>query len=135
MLDLEYFVEELRDEGHEVVIFMDANQTSLDVINNKITFLNSNQIRVFNIEGTIDSLLKNFVQNKGLHNILNTKHGEENRSSIQSLGSSAIDYVYVLEGLLEHVVGIGMLNFDANLLAIIGLSFLILTLNLSLGQN
>jgi hypothetical protein len=28
-------------------------------------------------------------------------------------GSSAIDYVYVSEGLHEHVIGIGMLKFDA----------------------
>jgi hypothetical protein len=26
MVDLEYFVRELRDEGHEVVVFLDANQ-------------------------------------------------------------------------------------------------------------
>jgi hypothetical protein len=33
--------------------------------------------------------------------------------STQIPGSSVIDYVYVSEGLLEHVVCIGMLDFDA----------------------
>jgi hypothetical protein len=32
----------------------------------------------FNIDGAIDGSLKTFVQNTGLHNILNTKHGNEN---------------------------------------------------------
>jgi hypothetical protein len=57
--------------------------------------------------------LKTFVKNTGLHNILNTKHGDENVPPTRCPGSSVIDYVYVSEGLLEHVTGIGMLNFDA----------------------
>jgi hypothetical protein len=48
-----------------------------------------------------------------LHNILNTKHGDENVPPTRCPGSSVIDYVYVSEGQLEHVIGIGMLNFDA----------------------
>jgi hypothetical protein len=31
----------------------------------------------------------------------------------RSPGSSVIDHVYGSEGMLEHVVGIGMINFDA----------------------
>jgi hypothetical protein len=56
--------------------------------------------------------LKTFVQNTGLHNIINTKHGDENVPPSRCPGSSVIDYVYVSEGLLEHVIGIGMLSFD-----------------------
>jgi hypothetical protein len=88
-----------------------------------------------NIDGTIDGSLKTFVQNTGLHNILNTKHGDENVPPSMSPGSSAIDYVYVSEGILEHVVGIGMCNFDAVLTAITGHSFLISILSLYLVQN
>jgi hypothetical protein len=72
---------------------------------------NSNQ--TFNIDGTIDGSLKTFVQNTGLHNILNTKHGNENVPPTRCPCPSVIDYVYVSEGLLKHVLGIGMLNFDA----------------------
>jgi hypothetical protein len=43
MVDLEYFVKELRDEGHEVVVFMDANQKSQDAIDHKLMIRNSNQ--------------------------------------------------------------------------------------------
>jgi hypothetical protein len=57
--------------------------------------------------------LKTFAENTGLQNILNTKHGDENVPPTRCPGSSVIDYVYVSEGLLEHVIGIGMLNFDA----------------------
>jgi hypothetical protein len=48
-----------------------------------------------------------------LQNILNTKHGDENVPPTRCPGLSVIDYVYVSEGLLEHVIGIGMLSFDA----------------------
>jgi hypothetical protein len=47
-----------------------------------------------------------------LHNILNTKHGDENVLPERCPGSSVIDYAYISEGLLEHVISIGMLNFD-----------------------
>jgi hypothetical protein len=67
----------------------------------------------FNIDGTLDGSLKTFVQNSGLHNILNTKHGDENAQPIRIPGSSVIDCVYVSEGLLSHVVGIRMLHYDA----------------------
>jgi hypothetical protein len=67
----------------------------------------------FNIDGTIDGSLKTFVEITGLHNILNTKHDDENVPPTRCPGSSVIDYVYFSEGLLEHVIGIGLLNFDA----------------------
>jgi hypothetical protein len=44
---------------------------------------------------------------------LNTKHNNENMPPTRCPGSSVIDYVYVSERLIEHVIGIGMLNFDA----------------------
>jgi hypothetical protein len=66
----------------------------------------------FNIDATIDGSLKKFFENSGLHNILHTKHGCESVPPTLSPGSYVIDYVYVSEGLLPHVLGIGMLNYD-----------------------
>jgi hypothetical protein len=113
MVNLEYFVKELRDEGHEVVVFMDANQNESRFYRPQTHDREFKSDTGFNIDGTIDGSLKTFVQNTGLHNILNTKHGNENVPPSRSPGLSVINYVYVLEDLLEHVVGIGMLNFDA----------------------
>jgi hypothetical protein len=57
--------------------------------------------------------LKTFVENTGLQNSINTRDGDENVPPTRSPGSSVINYVYVSEGLLEHIVGIGMIYFDA----------------------
>jgi hypothetical protein len=67
----------------------------------------------FKIDGSIDGSLKTFVENTGLHNILNTKHDDDNVPPTRSPGSSVIDYVYVSEGLLPHLVGIRIITYDA----------------------
>jgi hypothetical protein len=113
MVDLEYFVKELRDEGHEVVVFMDANQNVSRCYRPQTHDRKFKSDNRFNIDGTIDGSLKKNVQNTGMHNILNTKHGDKNVPPSSFPGSSVIDYVYVSEGLLEHIVGIVMLSFDA----------------------
>jgi hypothetical protein len=113
MVDLEYFVKELRAEGHEVVVFMDANQNESRFYRPQTHDQKFKSDTGFNIDRTIDGSLKTFVQNTGVHNILNTKHGNKNVPPSRSPGLSVIDYVYVSEGLLEQKVGIGMLNFDA----------------------
>jgi hypothetical protein len=74
MVDIEYFVREFRDEGHEVVVFMDANQNESRCYRPQTHDHKFKSDTGFNIDGS----LKTFVQNTGLHNILNTKHGDEN---------------------------------------------------------
>jgi hypothetical protein len=113
MVDLEYFVRELRDEGHEVLVFMDANQNKSRCYRPLIHDQKFKSDTGLNIDGTIDGSLKPFVQNTGMYYILNTKHGDENVPRSRCPGSSVINYVYVSEGFLEHVKCIGMLNFDA----------------------
>jgi hypothetical protein len=113
VVDLEYFIRELRDKGHAVVFFLDAHQNESRCYRPQTHDWKFKPNTGFNIDGTIDGSLKTFVESTGLHNILNTKHGDENVPPTRCPGLSVIDYVYVSEGLLEHVIGIGMLNFDA----------------------
>jgi hypothetical protein len=113
MVDLKYFVRELHDEGHEVVVFLDANQNESRCYRPQTHDWKFKSDTGFNIDGTIDGSLKTFVENTGLHNILNIKHGDENVPPTRCPGSSVINYVYVSEVLLKHVIGIGMLSFDA----------------------
>jgi hypothetical protein len=95
MVDLGYFVRELRDEGHAVVVFMDANQNESRCYRPQPHDRKFKSDTGFNIDGTIDVSLKTFVQNTGLHNILNTKHGDENGPPSRCPGSSVINYVYI----------------------------------------
>jgi phage gp45-like len=135
MVNLEYFVRELRDEGHAVVVFMDANQNESRCYRPQTQDWKFKSDTGFNINGNSDGSLKTFVQNLGLHNILNTKHGDENGPPSRYPGLSVIDYVYVSEGLLKHVIGIGMLDFDAVFDSDFGHSFSISILSLSLVQS
>jgi hypothetical protein len=113
MVDLEYFIRELRDEGHEVVVFLDANQNESRCYRPRTHDQKFKSDTGFNIDGNIDGSLKTFFENTGLHNILNTKHGDEIVPPTRCPSSSVIEYVYVSKGLLEHVICIGMLSFDA----------------------
>jgi hypothetical protein len=97
-----------------VVVFLDANQNESRFYRPQIHDRKFKSDTGFNIDGTIDGSLKTFVENTGsLHNILNTKYGDENVPPTRCPGSSVIDYVYASEGLPEHVIYIAMLNFDA----------------------
>jgi hypothetical protein len=66
MVDLEYLVKELRDEGHEVVVFMYVNQNESRCYRPQTHDRKFKSDTGFNIDGTIDGSLKTFVQNTGL---------------------------------------------------------------------
>jgi endonuclease/exonuclease/phosphatase family metal-dependent hydrolase len=53
------------------------------------------------------------MENTGLVNALNNKHGSENVPPTRAPGSAFIDYVLVSEGLIPHITSIGMLSQDA----------------------
>jgi hypothetical protein len=95
------------------MVFLDANQNESRCYIPQTHNRKFKSDTGFNIDGTIDGSLKTFVENTGLHTILNTKHGDENVPPTRCPGSSVIYYVYVSDGLLKHVIGIEMLNFDA----------------------
>jgi hypothetical protein len=65
------------------------------------------------IDGRIDGSLKTFLENTGLYNALNNKHGSENVPPTREPDSKVIYYVFVSEGLLPHITAIGMLSQDA----------------------
>jgi hypothetical protein len=52
------------------------------------------------------------LENRGQYNALNNKHGTENVPPTPEPGSTVIDYVLVLEGILSHIKSIGMLRQD-----------------------
>jgi hypothetical protein len=65
-----------------------------------------NQKTGFNIDGRINGSLKTFLENTGLYNALNNKHGSENVPPRREPGSKVIDYVFISEGLLSHITAI-----------------------------
>jgi hypothetical protein len=112
LVDLEYFVTNLRNTVHDVAIFIDANQ------NANLCYRPQGHDKQFesdgslNIDGRIDGSLKTFIENTGLINALNNKHGSGNVPPTREPGSKVIDYVLVSEGLIPHITSIGMLSQD-----------------------
>jgi hypothetical protein len=111
-VDLEYFVNNLRNKEHDVAIFIDANQ------NDKRCYIPQGHDKQFesegrfNIDGRIDGSLNTFTENTGLVNALNNKHGSGNVPPTREPGSKVINYAMVSEGLLPHITSIGMLSQD-----------------------
>jgi hypothetical protein len=113
LVDLEYFVNDLRHKEHDVAIFIDANQNDRCCYRPQGHDKHFDSDGGFNIDGRIDGSLKTFLENTGLVNGLNNKHGSENFPPTCEPGSKVIEYVLVSEGLLPHITSIGMLSQDA----------------------
>jgi hypothetical protein len=108
---LKYFVHELRNKGHNVAIFIDANQNDRRCYRPQGHAERFESKTRFNIEGRIYRWFsKNF--NTGLYNSLNNKHGSENVPPTREPGSKVIDYMFVSEGILPHITAIGMISQD-----------------------
>jgi hypothetical protein len=112
-VDLEYFVNDLRHKEHDMAIFIDANK------NDRRCYRPQGHAKHFesdgglNIDGSIDGSLNTFMENTGLVNAINNKHGSENVLPTREPGSKVIGYVLVSKGLIPHITSIGMLSQDA----------------------
>jgi hypothetical protein len=78
LVDLEYFVNDLRHNEHDVAIFIDANQ------NDRCCYRPHGQGNIFKLDGgfkidrSIVGSLNTFLEYTGIFNDLNNKHGTEN---------------------------------------------------------
>jgi hypothetical protein len=112
-VDLEYFVNDLRYKEHDVAIFIDANQNDKRCYRPQGYEKQFESDGGFNIDVRIDGSLKTSMENTGLVNAINNKHGSVNVPPTREPGSKVIDYVLLSEGLIPHVTSIGMLSQDA----------------------
>jgi hypothetical protein len=75
LVDVEYFIHELRNKGHDVAIFIAANQNYRWCYRPQGHTDHFESITGFNIDGRINGSLKTFLENTGLYNAINIKHG------------------------------------------------------------
>jgi hypothetical protein len=75
---LKYFGNDLRHKEHDVSIFIDANQNDRRCYRPQGHDKQFESDGGFNIDGRIDGSLKTFMDNTGLVNALNNKHGSGN---------------------------------------------------------
>jgi hypothetical protein len=76
MIDLEYFTEELRTDGFEVVVFIDENETFDHRVRSHNYDHKYKSDKGFYIDGSIDGSIATYTQNCGLSNILSERHAE-----------------------------------------------------------
>jgi hypothetical protein len=67
---LQYFIEKLKANGHEVLILMDANQAEDQTYQPQAHNIKIDTKKGFHVHGTIDGSLQSFMQNCGLINVL-----------------------------------------------------------------
>jgi hypothetical protein len=114
MIDLEYFTEELKADGFEVVIFIYANEP----IDHRVRAQNHDHKykseNGFHIDGSIDGSLATYIQNCGLSNILAERHSESGAEipNTHLRRSKQIDFVLATHGIALYKQSIGLLDFD-----------------------
>jgi hypothetical protein len=114
VIDLEYFTEELKTDGFEVVVFIDANEP----LNHRVRWQNHDHKyksdKGFHIDGSIDGSIATYTQNCGMSNILSERHTEYGAEipNTHLRGSKQNDFVLNTAGIALFIQSIGLLDFD-----------------------
>jgi hypothetical protein len=114
MIDLKYFTEELKADGFEAVVFIDAKEP----IDHRVRAQNHDHKykseNGFHIDGLIDGSLATYIQNRGLSNILAERHSESGAeiTNTHLRGSKHIDFVLATPGIALYMQSIGLLDID-----------------------
>jgi hypothetical protein len=114
MIESEYLREELKTDGFEVVVLIDANETLDHRVRSQNHDHNYKLDKGFHIDGSIDGSIVTYTQNCGLSNTLS----ERNAESVADIpdthlrGSKQIDFVLTNAGIAPLLQSIGLLDFD-----------------------
>jgi hypothetical protein len=95
MIDLEYYTEELKTDGFEVAVFIDANKTLDHQFRSQNQDHKYKSDKVFHIDGSINGSIATYTHNCGLSNILSERHPESGTDipNTHLRGSKQIDFV------------------------------------------
>jgi hypothetical protein len=110
MIDLEYFTEELKTDGFEVAVFIDANETLDHRFRSQNHDHKFKSDKGFHIDGSITT----YTRNCGLSNTLYERHAETGTAipNTHLRGSKKIDFVLTTAGIVPFIRAIGLLDFD-----------------------
>jgi hypothetical protein len=114
MIDLEYFTEELKTDGFEVAVFIDANEKLDHRLRSQNHDHKYKSDKGFHIDGSIDGSIATYTHNCGLSNILSERHAELETDipNTHLRGSKQIDFVLTTAGIAPFIQAIGLLDFD-----------------------
>jgi hypothetical protein len=114
MIDLEYFTEELKTNGFEVVVFIDAKETLDHSVRSQNHDHKYKSDKRFHNDSSINGSIATYTQNCGLSNILSEPHAESGADipNTHFRGSKQIDFVLTTAGIAPFIQSIGLLEFD-----------------------
>jgi hypothetical protein len=97
---LEYLVKDLKDDNHEVLIFMDANENETHQFQSKTHDAKFVTKHGFHVDGSIDGSLHTFMRNYGLFNVI-TELNEGTSPNTHNRGSQQIDFILATARLFQ----------------------------------
>jgi hypothetical protein len=114
MLNLEYFTEELKEDGFEVVVFIDANKTIEHCVHEQSHQYKYKSDNNFHIYGTIDGLIGTYIRNCGMNNIQAECHVESDAeiTNTRLRGAKQMEFMLHNPGIALFIDTIGLLDFD-----------------------
>jgi hypothetical protein len=114
MIDLEYFTEELKTDGFEVAVFIDANKALDHQFRSQNHDHKYKSDKGFHIDGSIDGSIATYTRNCGLRNTLSERHAETGTaiSNTHLRGTKQIDFVLTTAGIAPFIRAIALLDFD-----------------------
>jgi hypothetical protein len=109
LIDLQYFVQELQQEGDDVILFLDANQDEHQTYRSQEHNECFNTKSGFHVDDSIDGSLHTFMVNCGLTNALTDVHSEQVPNT-HIRGYKQIYFDLVTYGIRPCIKAIGLLD-------------------------
>jgi hypothetical protein len=109
MIDIQYFVKDLQEKGHEIIVMIDAYQPEGQYYQSQ---LHNEKIRTaqgFRVDGSIDGSIQTFMSKCGLDNAITLMHDGIVPNTHMRV-SSHIDFPLTSAGLREYIEKVGLLD-------------------------
>jgi hypothetical protein len=109
MIDIQYFVQDLQEKGHEIIVVIDANQPEGQHYQSQLHNEKFRAAHGFHVDGSIDGSIQTFMSDCGLDNAITLMYdGVVPNTHMRS--SSQIDFPLTSVGLREYIEKVGLLD-------------------------
>jgi hypothetical protein len=109
IIDLEHFVQELKDKGHHVLIFIDASEDKQHQFHKQGHGIRLVTKNGFHVDGHHNGSLGTMMANCGLINVIKELN-DGYLPSTHNRGTMQINFVLCTYGLLDYIVRVGFLD-------------------------
>jgi hypothetical protein len=97
MIDIQYFVQDLQEKGHEIIVMIDDNQPEGKYYQSQLHNEKFRTAQGFHVDGSIDGSIQTFMSKCGLDNAITLMH-DGVVPNTHMKGSSQIDFPLDISG-------------------------------------